>query len=106
MGELGDALVAMHGARHRFQSLRATIREWRDGTLSREAAERYAETAAAKRSGYAELIAEVRHDGHEWQTSEGSRRLWFEPPNRLREGRDESADGIELGIRDGRRWWM
>jgi len=106
MGELGDALVAMHSTRHRFRSLQATIREWRDGTLSRQAAERYAERAEAKRSGYAELIDEVRHDDHAWQTSEGSWRLWFEPPYRLREERDESADGIELGIRDGRRWWM
>jgi hypothetical protein len=106
MGELGDALVAMHGARHRFRSLRATIREWRDGPLSRQAAVRFGETPAGKQSGYAELIDGVGDDVREWQTSEGAWRLWFERPYRLREERDESVPGIELGIREGRRWWM
>jgi outer membrane lipoprotein-sorting protein len=107
MAELGEALVAMHAARHRFRTLRATVRERHDGPLSQRAAERYAETPEGKQSGFADIVRERAEAGESWQTTtEGLWRIWFDRPDRLRTERDDPLRGPELGISDGERWWM
>jgi len=107
MAELGEALLAMHAARHRFRTLRATVRDWHDRPVSQRAAERYAETPEGIQSGFADIVRERAEAGESWQTTtEGLWRIWFERPDRFRTERDDPLRGPELGISDGERWWM
>ena len=76
MGDLGEALVLMHGARERFRTVRATARVWRHG-------------------GKARGLEDFDYGF----------RLWVEKPDRVREEHDPNGRRAEIQIRDGERWW-
>jgi outer membrane lipoprotein-sorting protein len=97
MGELGEALRLMHGARGRFRTVRATIRERHDRELGSRAWERF--RASAEGWGDFDDPAEERAEELPRITDE-TVRLWVEPPDRVR----EETQG-DIGVRDGRRWW-
>src|SRR5437868_3963068 len=104
MGELGQALALMHGARDRVRSLRATIRISHDHARARRALEWFAQTPAGRQSGYAEDLLELDADGERPPTEE-EWRLWIEKPDRLREERDRPGRSTQTGVRVGDLWW-
>jgi outer membrane lipoprotein-sorting protein len=105
MGELGEALALMHRAGERFETLRATVREWYHAEDARRAGERYAATPDGREEGWADLLDQREEHGG-WQSRESVLRLWVEKPDRVREEREGGAPGLEIGIRDGELWWM
>jgi outer membrane lipoprotein-sorting protein len=104
VGELGDVLLLMRGARDSFRTLKATLRQWEDYDRSRLAAERYAATPEGQAEGLHEQV-----DGEEAAPSPGRLenvlRLWLERPDRLREERQRSDGALEIGVLHGQRWW-
>ena len=105
MGELGDALILMHGARDRFKTVRALIRERVDGRLAARAEERFAASPEGRAAGFDEDFAD-RADDRDLRVREGLLRLWLEKPDRVREETEgDFWGGTGTSIRDGRRWW-
>jgi len=95
VGELGEILELLHGARNRYRTVRATLRSWHDWEL---------EACAEARSH-----AEDEDDGDEgrpegWSRfSERTSRVWLQRPNRVRE--ENGSGRWRTAIEDGTRWW-
>jgi hypothetical protein len=105
MGELGEALILMHGARDRFKTVRALIRERVDGHLAARAVERFAASPEGRAAGFDEDFAD-RADDRDPRVREGLLRLWLEMPDLVREETEgDFWGGSGISIRDGRRWW-
>ena len=100
MSDLGDLLELLHTADRRYRTVRATIREWRHHERAHRAFVRYAE----ERGGT--MYAQITTLGRAPETYETLTRIWSEKPDRVREEREGEHAAPELGIRDGRRWWM
>jgi outer membrane lipoprotein-sorting protein len=91
MTDLGELLVLLHGARRRISTVRATVRMWRHVVRQSEALQRAGWTAYAPSAGESEEIEEVV-------------RVWFAPPERVREER-EGSHGASVAICRGPHWW-
>jgi outer membrane lipoprotein-sorting protein len=98
---LGDLLELLHGAYERFETVRLVAHDWQHFARSGRASKRFAAQSAG--TSYA-TIGFTREAAPE--TSEGTVRLWFEKPHRVREEREGDLRGAVLGVRDGERWWM
>jgi outer membrane lipoprotein-sorting protein len=103
MGELGEALRLMHGARDSFRTVRATIRERHDRDLGRRAWERFRASAEGWGDDF-EDPAEERAEELP-RVAEEIVRLWVEQPDRVRTEAEGDARTAEIGVSDGRRWW-
>ena len=100
-----NPLNFMRGARERFVTVRATIREWRDEKTVDEVRERMAETEA-----YSEIFGppEHRKNAYHRETKDFVRtwRVWHERPNRWRQEIDPSdGSGTEYRGVDGDNFW-
>src|ERR1700754_3038624 len=92
MGDLAELLVLLHGARERISTVRATVRMWRHVRRHGEALQRagwigYAASAGPEREAVEEVV-----------------RVWFAPPDRVREER-EGWQGASVGACRGGHWW-
>ena len=96
MTELGDLLVLLHGARGRVSTVRAVVRTWHHVRVRDQAMARLVERGDVVTFGPADVP--------ERDCEESLVRLWFAPPDRVREER-EDPDGERLGVRRGRLWW-
>jgi hypothetical protein len=96
VGDLGDLLELLHGARNRYRTVRATVRERFDHDLGRQAWTRYHGDDEEERWDDDEPLT---------GTSEHVMKVWFEPPDRIREERPSTSHGWRLAIQNGRRWW-
>ena len=96
MGDLGDLLVLLHGARGRVSTVRAVVRAWQHVRVSRE--------AMARRVDRGDVVAYAPADVPERESVESLVRVWLAPPDRAREER-EGSHGEWLGVRRGRLWW-
>jgi hypothetical protein len=94
--ELGDLLVLLHGARGRVSTVRAVVRTWHHVRVRGEAMARVVERGDVVPYGPAEVP--------ERDCVESLVRVWFVPPDRVREQR-EDPDGARFGVRRGRLWW-
>jgi outer membrane lipoprotein-sorting protein len=103
MGELGEALRLMHGARGRFRTVRATIRERHDRELGSRAWKRFRASAERWGDDFYDAANERAEDLP--RVTEETVRLWVVPPDRVRQETQGDARGAEIGVRDGRRWW-
>jgi hypothetical protein len=93
MGDLAELLVLLHGARGRMSTVRATVRMWRHVRRHGEALERagwvsYAPSASAPEREAVEAVV----------------RVWFAPPDSVREEREGSC-GASVSVRRGLDWW-
>jgi hypothetical protein len=93
MGELGDLLELLHGARNRFTTVRGTVRTWSHTARQAAAFGRLDGTA------YAPL------EGSGPDTSESLARVWLAGPDRAREEQEE-PDGTRVGVQRGAYWWQ
>jgi outer membrane lipoprotein-sorting protein len=99
MSELGDLLELLHGARSRYRTVRLEAREWRHNHRLLEAYER--SIRAVRGSAIQVNLGDPAEAPAE---SEVETRIWFEPPNRLREERLE-AGRLCTAVANGERWW-
>jgi hypothetical protein len=92
----------MFGAKDRYRTARATIREWRDERTADELRERFSETEL-----YRELFGPPRlqTSPHEGGDFERIWRVWHERPNRWRQ-EAELPDGTEYTVIDGGSFWF
>jgi hypothetical protein len=97
MPPIGELLVLLNDAHHELSGLEVTFRDWReplpsfrlvvDGSNRRERRMRWMEPGP-------------------WPTSTVlTRRLWFQPPGRLRVEIFDGSTLVWLGVRDGAQWW-
>jgi hypothetical protein len=93
MTDVAQLLALLHGARGRVSTLRATVRTWRHVARQGEALQRDGWT------GYAPLDG----DAAEREPIEERVRVWFAPPDRVREERDGSC-GTSVAVRRGADW--
>jgi hypothetical protein len=106
MSELGQLLELMHGARSRWQTVRATIRSWRHQERFGVAWERHHERESRSGSSASVRFGTVGRDSEpEPETFESSTRLWVEGTERVREEHSGEWMGPRLGVRIGERWW-
>ena len=96
MTELGDLLVLLHGARGRVGTVRAVVRTWHHVRVRDQAMARLVERG--------DVVTYGPIDVPQRDSEESLVRLWFAPPERVREER-EDPDGARLGVRQGRLWW-
>jgi hypothetical protein len=94
--ELGDLLVLLHGARARVSTVRAVVRTWHHVRVRDEAIARL-----VKRG---DVVTYAPTEVPERDSAESLVRVWFAPPDRVREQR-EDPDGARLAVRRGRLWW-
>lgn len=99
MSELGDLLELMHGARHRYRTVRATIREWRHVERARQAFERANESRRG--TMYAWVASDEREDP---ETHESRTRVWYESAERFRVEELSGDRAGHLTVQDGTRW--
>ena len=93
IGELGDLLELLHGARSRVRTVRGTVRVWRD-------AERF--QAAIDRTGAASFAP---LGGSQPAEFESRTRVWLAAPDHVR-AEHEGTDGTRVGVQRGRTWWQ
>lgn len=106
MGKVGNVLELMHGARHRWVSIRATIRERRHEERAATAADRALERML---EGGRSTVS-YRASRHETGVAESEMltRIWLGSSGRVREEREIVAGAGEptIGVRDGDWWWL
>lgn len=101
--ELGQLLELIHGARYRFETVRATIRRWHHPQRSAEAFARHIEES----EGTLFVGLEGTPTDSRPETEQAVCELWVDKPGRrVREEWQGRSGGFELGIRVGKRWWM
>lgn len=110
MSELGDAFELMQGARSRFHTFRATIRDWRHHARSQQAFQRWVEETRATPYGsvHLALAGTDEAEAESPDASESILRVWVEGRTRVREEREAQTGepmGAELAVRDGAHWW-
>jgi outer membrane lipoprotein-sorting protein len=96
VGELGEILELLHGARNRYRTVRAVIHHRYDTDVGRRARTRL--------FGHDEDEDEDS-DEESQRTFQETSRVWFEPPDRIREEREDADAGWHSAIQDGGRWW-
>lgn len=96
-------LELMFGAKERYRTARATIREWRDEKTVTEVRERFA-TSEAYRKTFGHEAGEYDPPRYENEEFERVWRVWHERPDRWRQ-EAESPDGTEYRVIDGRSFW-
>jgi hypothetical protein len=92
MPDLAELLVLMHDARGRGSSVRATVAEWRHHARMAD---------AFGRDGDVVMYAASSEPAPE--TSETVSRVWFAPPDRVREEHDDEY--ARVAVARGERWW-
>jgi outer membrane lipoprotein-sorting protein len=99
MGDLGEALVLMHGARYRFRSVALEARHWTHTQRARRAFERHA-------GGLVDELAPLS-PGEPRPASLWVNRLWWVKPDRLREEQEDVGGDNDPMVRvvDGARFW-
>lgn|GEM_PF-2496883 len=108
MGQLGDVLELLHDAQPRWDTLRATGRQWRNLPRATEAWERhFAAVQAGHPAGSVVQLTGYVPDGPQLPVpdeSEDRWRLWMEQGGRVR---SERAMGDEplIVVFDGPTWW-
>jgi outer membrane lipoprotein-sorting protein len=104
MGELGDVLELLHGARGRFRTLQGTLRSWHHAARSHEAFKR----EHKERGGTLYALASTEGDAAPPETIEMIVRLWLELPDRVRVESDHREDDTQwqsLLVIDDDTWW-
>jgi outer membrane lipoprotein-sorting protein len=91
MGDVAELLVLLHGARGRVSTVRATVHMWRHVRRQGEALLRAGWVGYAPMAEEREAVEEVV-------------RVWFAPPDRVREER-EGCHGASVSVCRGRHWW-
>ena len=105
---LGEVLVLLHGARNRYRTVRAVIRSWHHHERRRRAFARHSEEMRAAGAGVSRTEFARRGDGRPQPAASASLlRLWWAPPDRLREDREslDGESGVGMSITDAERWW-
>jgi outer membrane lipoprotein-sorting protein len=101
VSELGDLLELLHGARGRVATVRAVVRIWQDPIQAQEAFRRHVEASGGTTvtwyagDGQGDVPAEI----------ETEVRFWLNPPDLVREERDD-PHGSSVGVRRGATWWQ
>jgi outer membrane lipoprotein-sorting protein len=107
MSEVGDLLELLHGARHRYRTVRLAMRTWGHVERSRRAFEQGRERACAWTAyGMISVSAGgLGRDADRPETQEHVVRLWLEQGGRVREEADRDGD-TRIVVQDGATWWM
>jgi outer membrane lipoprotein-sorting protein len=108
VGQLGDALELLHDAQPRWNTLRATGRQWRNQPLANEVWERH--FAAVQSGNPARSVVQLSGyapDGPQTPVpdeSEDGWRLWMEQGGRVRSERAMGDEPLTV-VFDGPTWW-
>jgi len=94
----------MSKASDSFQTLRATLRHWRDEEKYMEAWDRHVEERSSAGGGTLSIVLDAGSDEPQPTASEATVRLWLERPNRFRE-EYEGAWGDQTAVSDGEHLW-
>jgi outer membrane lipoprotein-sorting protein len=106
MGELSEVLELMQGARARFRTVRAVVREWTHVPRSEVALGRYVER---RRGSGVDPVGAMQGGpgGGRGAEQSGVTRLWWQKPDRVRLERGEPGGGraswLEVAVGD--EWW-
>jgi hypothetical protein len=84
VSDVGDLLELLHGARHRWQTLRCSMRTWHHVARGRTATERW--IASSQGSGTMRYAGDPEGEP---ETYEREERLWFAKPDRARQESDD-----------------
>jgi outer membrane lipoprotein-sorting protein len=105
MGELGEVLELLYGARLRFRTARGTVAYRHSNALVHEAGRRWAERSRNRSRqvmfAYASSSGEQPPDLREERT-----RFWWQAPERLREEVETAPHGPRTVVLDGELWWL
>lgn len=96
MSERGELLELLHGARHRYRTVRLAFRTRHNRELGLRALARYEPEMLEDWDSESADLEEL---------PETATRLWFEPPGRVRE-EHQGGGGSRTAIRDGAHWWV
>jgi hypothetical protein len=103
VSELGDVLELMHGARGRYSTLRATIREWQHLERSARAFERHVDAASARGGSGSFMVSYGFGAEQPPEATEALIRLWVMPPAKVRMERTDAE--AHTFVTDGEREW-
>jgi hypothetical protein len=98
-------LELMFGAKERYHTARATIREWRDEKTAAEVRERFAASEAYRRT-FGHGPGDSSPSRYETEEFERTWRVWHERPDRWRQEAElPDGSGTEYRVIDGRSFW-
>jgi hypothetical protein len=103
--ECERALELMFGAKERYRTARATIREWRDEKTVFEVRERFYASEAYRRT-FGHEPGDRKPSRYETEEFERVWRVWHEKPDRWRQEAElPGGSGTEYRIIDGGSFW-
>ena len=102
--EREQILELMFGAKDRYRTARAIIREWRDEKTVAEVRERFYASEAYRRT-FGHEAGTLGPPRYETEDFERIWKVWHERPNRWRQ-EAELSDGAEYRVIDGKSFWF
>jgi outer membrane lipoprotein-sorting protein len=104
VGELGDLLELMYGARGRWRTLRATTYGWGHHERARAAFQRYSEQRDGSQGGGV-IGTMVREGPAPPVASEHLSRVWIDRVGEQERSETDGEGGGRLNVRSGSTWW-
>jgi hypothetical protein len=101
VGELGEVIKLLQGARARYRTLQGEVRSWTDGRVFMEAVRRHSSRDSRES---ARGMAPIPGPPSEPETTEETSRFWIENPSRYRIESSTFEGGTWMEI--GRRFWL